>query len=200
MSYASAEHDRMLACVVIKGYVVAVDLDAGKLRMSDGTGWSSAWVRWHSLAAGKARHWRAPSLGEQGALISPSGDPAQGTFIPGLYGNAGERPDNRDHVEVWRFDDGGSLVYDWADNSYTIKLPTGTVNIEVGSSKAVLTDDAITAKSTAIGAEAESITAKATMITLQGAVQIDGPLQVTGDILGLGKIIDTTGNTPNHKH
>lgn len=200
MSYASAEHDRMLACVVIKGYVVAVDLDAGKLRMSDGTGWSSAWVRWHSLAAGKARHWRAPSLGEQGALISPSGDPAQGTFIPGLYGNAGERPDNRDHVEVWRFDDGGSLVYDWADNSYTIKLPTGTVNIEVGSSKAVLTDDAINAKSTAISAEAESITAKAALITLQGAVQIDGPLRVTGDILGLGKIIDTTGNTPNHKH
>ena len=200
MSYASAEHDRMLACVVIKGYVVAVDLDAGKLRMSDGTGWSSAWVRWHSLAAGKARHWRAPSLGEQGALISPSGDPAQGTFIPGLYGNAGERPDNRDHVEVWRFDDGGSLVYDWADNSYTIKLPTGTVNIEVGSSKAVLSDDAITAKSTAISAEAESITAKAALITLQGSVQIDGPLRVTGDILGLGKIIDTTGNTPNHKH
>ena len=200
MSYASAEHDRMLACVVIKGYVVAVDLDAGKLRMSDGTGWSSAWVRWHSLAAGKARHWRAPSLGEQGALISPSGDPAQGTFIPGLYGNAGERPDNRDHVEVWRVDDGGSLVYDWADNSYTIKLPTGTVNIEVGSSKAVLTDDAINAKSTAISAEAESITAKAALITLQGAVQIDGPLRVTGDILGLGKIIDTTGNTPNHKH
>ncbi|MCX2689610.1 phage baseplate assembly protein V [Pseudomonas sp. DCB_CB] len=200
MSYASAEHDRMLACVVIKGYVVAVDLDAGKLRMSDGTGWSSAWVRWHSLAAGKARHWRAPSLGEQGALISPSGDPAQGTFIPGLYGNAGERPDNRDHVEVWRFDDGGSLIYDWADNSYTIKLPTGTVNIEVGSSKAVVTDDAITAKSTAISAEAESITAKAALITLQGAVQIYGPLRVTGDILGLGKIIDTTGNTPNHKH
>lgn len=200
MSYASAEHDRMLACVVIKGYVVAVDLDAGKLRMSDGTGWSSAWVRWHSLAAGKARHWRAPSLGEQGALISPSGDPAQGTFIPGLYGNAGERPDNRDHVEVWRFDDGGSLVYDWAENSYTIKLPTGTVNIEVGNSKAILTDDAITAKSTAISAEAESITVKATMITLQGAVKIDGPLQVTGDIFCLGKIIDTGGNTANHKH
>lgn len=207
MSYASAEHDRMLAGVMIKGYVVAVDLEAGKLRMSDGTGWSSAWVRWHSLAAGKARHWRAPSLGEQGALISPSGDPAQGTFIPGLYGNAGERPDNRDHVEVWRFDDGGSLVYDWEANSYTIKLPTGTVIIEVGGSKAELTDDAITAESTAISAkaqtiiaEAQAITAKATMITLQGNVMISGQLTVAGNIFGGGSIIDTTGNTPNHKH
>lgn len=186
MSYASAQHDRMLSDQVIKGYVVAVDLVAGKLRMSDGSDWVSAWVKWHSLAAGKARHWRSPSLGEQGALISPSGDPAQGTFVPGLYGNAGPQPDNRDHVEVWRFDDGGSLVYDWEANSYTIKLPSGTVNIEVGSSKAVITDAAINAESAAI--------------TLQGSVEIVGPLRVTGDILGLGKITDTTGNTPNHKH
>jgi len=193
MSYASAQHDRMLSDQVIKGYVVAVDLVAGKLRMSDGSDWVSAWVKWHSLAAGKARHWRSPSLGEQGALISPSGDPAQGTFVPGLYGNAGPQPDNRDHVEVWRFDDGGSLVYDWAANSYTIQLPSGTVNIEVGSSKAVITD-------AAINAESAAITAKAPTITLQGSVEIVGPLRVTGDILGLGKIIDTAGNTANHKH
>ena len=193
MSYATAQHDRMLSDQVIKGYVVAVDLVAGKLRMSDGSDWVSAWVKWHSLAAGKARHWRSPSLGEQGALISPSGDPAQGTFVPGLYGNAGPQPDNRDHVEVWRFDDGGSLVYDWAANSYTIQLPSGTVNIEVGSSKAVITN-------AAINAESSAITAKAPTITLQGSVEIVGPLRVTGDILGLGKIIDTAGNTANHKH
>ena len=200
MSYPLAQLDRMLAGLVIPCYVVAVDLVDAKVRVSDGGDWTSAWVRWHALAAGKARHWRAPSMGEQGALVSPSGEPAQGTFVPGLYGNAGAQPDNRDHVEVWRFDDGGSLVYDWEANSYTIKLPSGTVNIEVGSSKAVVTDDAITAKSTAISAEADSITATAGMITLQGSVQIDGPLRVTGDILGLGKIIDTGGNTANHKH
>lgn len=193
MSYAAAQADRMLAGLVIPCYVVGVDLAAARVRVSDGGDWTSAWVRWHAQAAGKARHWRAPSLGEQGVLVSPSGEPAQGTFVPGLYGNAGAPPDNRDHVEVWRFDDGGSLVYDWAANSYTIKLPTGTVNIEVGSSKAVITD-------AAINAESAAITAKAATITLQGAVEIVGPLRVTGDILGLGKIIDTAGNTANHKH
>ncbi|SNB63671.1 phage baseplate assembly protein V [Pseudomonas sp. URIL14HWK12:I8] len=193
MSYAAAQADRMLAGLVIPCYVVGVDLAAARVRVSDGGDWTSAWVRWHAQAAGKARHWRAPSLGEQGVLVSPSGEPAQGTFVPGLYGNAGAPPDNRDHVEVWRFDDGGSLVYDWAANSYTIKLPTGTVNIEVGSSKAVITD-------AVINAESAAITAKAATITLQGAVEIVGPLRVTGDILGLGKIIDTAGNTANHKH
>ncbi|WP_434728753.1 phage baseplate assembly protein V [Pseudomonas soli] len=193
MSYASAMHDRMLASLVIPCRVVAVDLAAAMVRVSDGSGWTSAWVRWHSQAAGKARHWRAPSLAEQGALISPSGEPAQGTFVPGLYGNAGPAPDNRDHVEVWRFDDGGSLVYDWQAKSYTIELPSGTVTVKVGASQAVLTDDAITAQSS-------SITAQGDMITLTGAVTINGTLMVTGDINGGGRIIDTAGNTANHKH
>lgn len=89
MSYVSAMHDRMLACMVIPCRVVALDLAAARVRVSDGSGWTSAWLRWHAQAAGQARHWRAPSLGEQGVLLSPSGEPAQGTFLPGLYGNAG---------------------------------------------------------------------------------------------------------------
>lgn len=187
MSYASAEHDRMLAGVVKDCYVVALDLAASPpvCRVSDGN-WVSAWVRWHSVAAGKARHWRAPSMNEQGTLISASGDVSQGTFIPGLYGNAGAQPDNRDHVEVWRFDDGGSLIYDWQAKTYTIDLPSGKVIIKVGGSSATITDNAITAK--------------AGEITLDGNVTISGTLAVVGDIHGGGQIIDTGGNTPNHKH
>ncbi|MFJ4111465.1 phage baseplate assembly protein V [Pseudomonas sp. NPDC089758] len=186
MSYVSAQHDRMLASTVIPCRVVAVDLPVARVRVSDGSGWTSAWVRWHAEAAGKARHWRAPSLGEQGVLISPSGEPAQGTFVPGLYGDAGAPPDNRDHVEVWRFDDGGSLVYDWQAKSYTITLPSGTATVKVGGTEVVVTDNAITAKSGTID--------------LTGAVKINGPLLVTGDINGGARIIDTAGNTPNHKH
>lgn len=193
MSYASAEHDRMIAGLIIPCRVVAVDLTAAMVRVSDGGDWTSAWVRWHSQGAGKARHWRAPSLGEQGVLFSPSGNPAQGTFVPGLYGNAGSQPDNRDHIEVWRFDDGGSLLYDWEAKRYQITLPSGTVEIKVGATVATLTDDAITAVTTSANIQAATI-------TLEGQVQINGPLTVTGDINGGGRIIDTAGNTANHKH
>ncbi|OUM30219.1 phage baseplate protein [Pseudomonas sp. 1239] len=186
MSYASSMHDRMLAALVIPCRVVGIDLAAARVRVSDGAGWTSAWVRWHSQAAGKARHWRAPSLNEQGALLSPSGEPAQGTFVPGLYGNAGAPPDNREHVEVWRFDDGGSLVYDWQARSYSIELPGGTVSLKVAGSSLLVTDNAITLN--------------AANIALTGEVSINGGLRVTGDILGAGKIIDTGGNTANHKH
>jgi phage baseplate assembly protein V len=182
MSFALGEHDRMIAAMLMPCVVVGVDLAAGAVRVSNGE-WNSAWVRWHSLAAGKARHWRAPSLGEQGVLFNPSGQAGMGTFIPGLYGNAGAQPDNRDHVEVWRFDDGGSLVYDWQAKSYTITLPSGTVTIKVGGSEVVVTDNAVDVKSG--------------NITLKGSVKIDGPLLVTGNINGAGNIM-AAGNSDNH--
>ena len=193
MSYAGAEHDRMLAGLVKPCYVVALDLAAvpPACRVSDGE-WTSAWVRWHSLAAGKARHWRVPSMGEQGALISASGDVSQGTFVPGLYGNAGPAPDTRDHVERWLFDDGGSLTYDWEAKRYSIVLPSGAVDIEVGSSAATVTDNAVVVKSGAIALDGD--------VTIFGDVLINGALRVTADILGGGSIIDTAGNTPNHLH
>lgn len=191
MSYATAQHDRMIASTVMPCVVVAVDLPAAMVRVKSGD-WTSAWVRWHSQAAGKARHWRAPSLGEQGALISPSGEPAMGTFIVGLYGNAGAQPDNRDHVEVWRFDDGGSLVYDWAAHSYTIDLPAGNVTVKVGGSVWAMTPDSIRLASGQINLVG--------LVTIDGATQINSTLNTTGDINSAGKVIDVGGNTPNHKH
>ncbi|MCX4216808.1 phage baseplate assembly protein V [Pseudomonas sp. MCal1] len=191
--YVSAQHDRMLAGLVKDCYVVAVDLTASPpvCRVSDGE-WVSGWVRWHSVAAGKARHWRAPSLNEQGTLISASGEVAQGTFIPGLYGNGGPPPDNRDHVEVWHFEDGGRLVYDWQDSIYSITLPTGTVVIKVGATLAEVTDNAVTVKSGTIDLEGK--------VNIKGPVNIDGPLHATQNITSDGAILDTTGNTANHKH
>ena len=182
MSFVSATHDRMIAGLIIPCSVVGVDLAAGTVRVSDGAGWTSAWVRWHSQAAGKARHWRAPSLGEQGALISPSGEPAQGTFVPGLYGNAGPQPDNRDHVEVWRFDDGGSLVYDWQAKSYSISLPSGTVTVQVGGSSWVVTPN--------------SITGQASTLSLTGDITLNGDVLINGSSLKHNGV--NVGSTHTH--
>lgn len=191
--YVAAQHDRMLAGLVKDCYVVAVDLATSPpvCRVSDGE-WVSGWVRWHSIAAGKARHWRAPSLNEQGTLISASGEVAQGTFIPGLYGNGGAPPDNRDHVEVWRFDDGGSLVYDWQANSYTITLPSGTVTIKVGSTLAEVTDNAVSVKSGTIDLEGA--------VNIKGPVTIDGPLHATQSITSDADILAAGQSDNHHKH
>lgn len=179
------DHDRMLGAMVMQCDVVDVNTSTGMVRLAGRDGWQSPWVRWHSQAAGKARHWRAPSVGERGTLLCPSGVPQAGRFIPGQFG-AFAAPDDRDHVEVWEFEDGGRLVYDWQAKRYSISVPTGTVDITVGSSQAVITDDAAQVK--------------AASITLTGEVKIAGTLHVTGNINSDASIIDTTGNTPNHKH
>jgi phage baseplate assembly protein V len=201
MSYASAEHDRMIAAMLMPCVVVGVDLAAAMVRVSNGE-WTSAWVRWHSLAAGKARHWRAPSLGEQGVLFNPSGQAGMGTFIPGLYGDAGAQPDNRDHVEVWRFDDGGSLVYDWQAKSYTITLPSGTVTIKVGSTEVVVTDNAVTAKvgGTEVALAPGSASLKSTAIKLIGSVVVDGTLHATQAITGAATIMAAGLSDNHHTH
>ncbi len=185
MNYAIAQHDRMIATMLLPCKVVAIDLEGAMVRVKAGD-WVSAWVRWHGLAAGKARHWRVPSLHEQGALLSPSGVPAIGTFIPGLYGIAGTQPDNRDHVEVWRFDDGGSLIYDWQSSTYTIDLPAGAATIKVGAS--------------VIKATPEQVHVAAPQIAMVGAVEIEGSLHVTSNITSDASIIDTSGNSNNHSH
>ena len=182
---ALAEHDRMIGAMLMPCYVVAVDTIEAMVRVQS-RDWISPWVRWHSLAAGKARHWRAPSLNEGGSLLCPHGQPQLGRFIPGLYGAAFGQPDNRDHVEAWRFEDGGSLVYDWQAKTYDITLPTGAGTITVGGSVITVTDNEVTVKSA--------------LIKLLGNTEIEGTLRVTGDVTGLGKIMDAGGNSANHKH
>lgn len=197
MSYPSAEHDRMIAAMLMPCAVVGVDLSAAMVRVTNGE-WTSAWVRWHSLAAGKARHWRAPSIGEQGVLFNPSGQAGMGTFIPGLYGNAGAQPDNRDHVEAWRFADGGSLVYDWEAKTYTITLPSGQVITKVGTTESVTTDDSVTVTTVNIRLVADVEIQGALHVT--GDVDFDSTLHAAGNITSDGQILDIGGNSNHHTH
>lgn len=189
---AVGDHDRMIASMVKTGEVVAVDLKKAMIRIKCGD-WVSPFVRWHSASAGKARHWRAPSLGESGTLFSPSGVPQAARFMGGVYGDGGTAPDDRDHVEVWEFDDGGRIVYDWQAKTYDITVPSGTVTIKVGASTVAVTDNAVAAKTT-------TATVEATNIAFKGNVSIEGNLSVKGNVDADGTIMDKGGNSPNHKH
>lgn len=183
--YVSAEHDRMLAALVMPCEVVAVDLAAARVRVRSGE-WTSAWVRWHAQAAGTARHWRAPSLGEQGVLLSPSGMAAMGTFVPGLFGAASAPPNNRADMESWHFPDGAVLSYDWQAHRYDLQLPAGSATVKVGGTEVVI--------------DPGSVSVTAASIQLTGPVSIKGALTVNGNISSTGTIMDTAGNSNHHTH
>ena len=114
------------------------------------------------------------------------------------------------------------MIYDWTAKRYSISLPTGTVEIAVGGASARVTDDRVTVTAGAIGlvgpttvdgsltvngpatlAQTLAVAGSAALnggAALAGGATVDGKLDVTGDIFSGGRIIDTLGNTPNHKH
>lgn len=192
--FALAEHDRMISAMILPCTVEAVQMTPPRVRVRAGE-WVSGWLRWHSLAAGSARHWRAPSLGEQGSLVSPSGEVGAGTFIPGLFGDAGPPPDNRDHVEVWRFDDGAALVYDWQAHRYTITLPAGEVAVQVGEVGLRVTEAGVLIQ---VGAAQMSVSESG--FELNKGLRVAGGIHATENITSDKSIVDTTGNSNHHSH
>jgi phage baseplate assembly protein gpV len=69
----------------------------------------------------------------------------------------------------------------------------------VGASTLQVSDAGITLETSAITLDAVHRSG-CHVHHLTGNVAIDGPLLVSGDINGGGRIIDTAGNTANHKH
>ena len=144
MNFELSELDRMLSCLLIPGVVSAVDAGSARVRI-EADGWVSGWVPWLAQAAGQARHWRLPSVGEQALLLNPSGEPDNGFALVGFYTEALGH-DGRADVVAWQMPDGGKIEYDFAAGAVLIEgCKTVTVNA------------------------AESVTVKTTTITLDAA-------------------------------
>jgi len=143
-AYVLAEHDRMIASLIQAGTIEAVDLEAAqaRVRVDD---WVSAWLPWYVPAAGEVRIWRAPSIGEQCLLLSPSGTSEGGFILPGFYTRQFGQADNRANVTVQRMPDGAFVLYDWLAHEYIVDVPAGgRILLKIGSSSLELRDDGTT--------------------------------------------------------
>ncbi|AMC35434.1 phage baseplate assembly protein V [Janthinobacterium sp. B9-8] len=141
MRYEISELDRMLSGLLIPGVVSAVDAGKARVRIAS-DGWVSSWIPWLGLAAGKARHWRLPSVGEQALMLNPSGEPDNGFALVGFYTDALGH-DGRANVVAWQMPDGCKIEYDFTAGAALIN---GCKAVTVNA--------------------AESVTVKATTITL----------------------------------
>lgn len=176
---ATAELSRRLESLIRSGTISAVDHGKALCRVHTGQ-LETDWLPWLERRAGATRSWNPPTEGEQVVLLCPSGDPASGFVLLGLYADANPAPDSSPDTHTVVFPDGARICYDHALGALSV---TGIKTALVDAA------DSITANAgKTINAKAgQTITAEAgETITLKAgaSVTIDAPqTTVTGNLL-----------------
>lgn len=122
---------RLLENLIRIGTISAVDHDAALCRVESG-GLESQWVPWVEHRAGQTRTWDPPTVGEQVILLSPSGEPAAGVALRGLYRSAHPAPSASATEHVIDYPDGARIAYDHASGALTASgIQTATIEASV---------------------------------------------------------------------
>lgn len=135
---------RRLENLIRIGTVSAVQEKPARCRVSTG-GLDTEWLPWFALRAGEDREWDPPSKGEQCIVICPSGDPAVGFVLCGVYSD--RYPANDDSLDRHRrtYRDGAVLEYDASASTYRIDVPAeGSITLRCGASTIVLSASGVT--------------------------------------------------------
>ncbi|ASN71746.1 hypothetical protein 3S12_15 [uncultured Caudovirales phage] len=148
---------RRLENLIRLGTIAAVDHQAARCTVSTG-GLSVPNLPWLALRAGSSSDWDPPTVGEQCILFSPSGEPALGVALVGLYSQQRPAPSNSATVRRRKYPDGAVIDYDHATHTLSATLPAG--------GKAELT---------APGG-----------VTILGNVDINGTVTVSADVIAAG--------------
>lgn len=177
MNPAASEQRRQKGNLSRYGTIAELDLAAKRCRVRSGA-LLSDWLPWFVPRAGKTIEWSAPSIGEQGMLLSPDGDTTGAVFLRGIYSDAFDAPEVGEHVHLVRFPDDTQLRYDDATHALEITVAAGgTV--------------AITASGGAtINAET----------TVNGDLLVNGDMRATGTVTGDTDAVGDGISLKSHKH
>lgn len=129
----------------------------------------TTWVPWVSQAAGgnnQTRHWRIPAIGEPCLLLSPGGDLAQATALPGLFSD--DMPQGAASEDVERHD--FSELDFWEHNrpASTLRFEiAAAIELKVGGSVLHITPEGTTLTT-------PELTVDSPASTFTGAVSVEG--------------------------
>jgi len=115
---------RRLENLIRLGTIAAVDHQAGRCTVSTG-GLLVPNLPWLAQRAGTTLDWDPPTVGEQCILFSPSGEPALGVALVGLYSQQRPAPSNSATVRRRKYPDGAVIDYDHASHTLSATLPAG---------------------------------------------------------------------------
>ncbi|WP_337881767.1 phage baseplate assembly protein V [Chromobacterium haemolyticum] len=157
-----ADLSRRLESLIRYGAIADVQMVPPRVRVLTGR-LTSAWRPWLSLRAGETRDWDPPTIGEQCLLLSPSGDPATGVALVGLFSDDHPAPSSSPDEHVRAFPDGARITYNHV---------TGALSA--------------TGIKTALVQAAQQVTVDCPSTIATGDVLIMGNLTVNGDTMLAG--------------
>lgn len=168
-----AHLSRLIENLIRIGTVSAVDHVAARCRVASGE-LDTEWLPWIDRRAGNTLTWDPPTVGEQVLVFSPSGEPAGGIVLTGIFSDAHPAPSASPDEHVIDYPDGARIAYDHASGALTV---TGIQTARVQA--------------------AVSVTADTPLTHITGDVQIDGTLTVDGLITYKDGIAGTGGANNN---
>jgi phage baseplate assembly protein V len=201
---------RRILNVVRKGTVIDVSHSSAPPTCRVSTGdLQTTWLPWMAFSAGKTVEWHPPTPGEQILVLSPSGDPAQGVVLRGLYSENSPTPSQKPNEHVRVYPDGARLEYDHAAHSLRAELPAGATLFVVAPGKITVQTQDATVQAAAIELDGEVTVTKSMIVKGPFAFEsgmtgksgsggatmsIDGSADFTGEVTSKGKSL------PHHSH
>lgn len=131
--FSIAEQTRVAETAIKVGTVSEVNVKNARVRLKIGDLLTN-WLPWLTHRAGDDVTWWCPSIGEQMAVFSPSGDLAQAFCVPAIYSDLLPPPLPPEELTakkvITKFSDGAVFMYDKATHTLSIALPeNGKVKI-----------------------------------------------------------------------
>lgn len=117
---SSPDINRRLESMIRLGTVLAVDCDAACVRVQSGE-LQSDWLPWFERRAGTTIDWDPPTVGEQCMVLSPSGDPACGLVLVGIFSGAARPPSTSPDERARKYPDESLFVYNHKTGHLSIR-------------------------------------------------------------------------------
>ena len=172
---------RRLENLIRAGTIAELDPEKPRCRVNSG-GLDTDWLPFFALRAGEDSDWDPPSVGEQCLVLSPSGNPAHGFVIFGLYSDRFPAPDNVPSRRRRRYRDGAVIDYDTATHTLTATLPAGGKAVLVAPGGTHITGDVVidglvtSTQDFVAGPKQISLVNHRTSGVLHGSQVSDGPI------------------------
>ncbi len=122
---------RLIENLIRTGTIAEVDHDNQRCRVQSGQ-LKTDWLPWIAGRAGTTKTWSPPTLGEQCMIFSPSGEPANGIVLTGLYSDSNAAPSSNPNKQLMTLPDGGRIEYDHGTGALDIS-GVDTINIHAST-------------------------------------------------------------------